>query len=111
MHSYIYFQFKVDELLGDIDRVNTYENDIMILGKVSFPQHIDHIRVIFARLQTEGLKVNASKCSFRLKAIHYLGYVISWEDIKPDIKKFQGIMDLGQPTTMNEILSMIGIVK
>ena len=46
-------------------------------------------------LHDAGLKVNAHKCSFGLKYIPYLGYVITWEGVKRDQKKLQCIMDLG----------------
>ena len=46
-------------------------------------------------LRTVGLKFNAPKCSFELKEIIYLDYVITKEGIKPNPNKFQGIMYLG----------------
>ena len=57
-----------------------------------------------------GLKFNAHKCSFGLKEIPYLGYVITREGIKPDPKKVQGIMDIGRLSTTTEARSLIGIV-
>ena len=89
------FQAKVDKLLSDIKVFKTYIDDILVLGKVSFENHIDRLIVIFSRLRAAGLKVNAPKCSFGLKEIPYLGYVITREGIKTDMKKVQGIMDLG----------------
>ena len=56
-----------------------------------------------------GLKVNAPKCSFGLKEIPYLGYVITREGIKPDPNKVQGIMDIGRPTTTTESQALIGM--
>ena len=61
------FQAKVDELLGDIEGVKTYTDDILVLGKDSFENHIEKTRTIFGRLHAAGLKVNALKCSFWLK--------------------------------------------
>ena len=51
------------------------------------------------------------KCSFGLKEIPYLGYVITREDIKPDPKKVQGIIDLGRPSKKTEARALIGIFK
>ena len=76
------FQANVDELLGDIEGVKTYIDDILILGKDNSKDHIEHLRIIFSRLCASGLKVNTPRCSFRLKDISYLGYVITKEDIK-----------------------------
>ena len=89
------FQSKVDELLCDIEGVKTYSNDIIVLSKDCFKNDIEQLRMIFGRFCAEGLKVNAPKCSFGLKGITYLCYVITREGIKPDPKKLQVIMDLG----------------
>ena len=58
------FQAKVDDLLGDIDGVKTYIDDILVFVKDSFEKHIDQLRIIFGRLRATRLKGNAPKCSF-----------------------------------------------
>ena len=67
--------------------------------------------MIHCKLRAEGLKVNAPKFSFRLKYIPYLGFVITREDIKHDLKKVQGIMDLGRSDTTTEAQELIGMVQ
>ena len=51
----------VDEILGDIEGVTTYINDIIVLVKDRFETHIVQSRIIFVRLRVSGLKVNAPK--------------------------------------------------
>ena len=77
---------KVNKLIGDIEGVKTYIDDILLLVKDSFENHIDHLIIIFGRLRAAGLKVNTPKCSFGLKDMHYLGYVITRKVIKPNPK-------------------------
>ena len=86
-------------------------DDILVLREDSFEKHIDQLRIIFGRLRAAGLKVNAPKCSFGLREIPYLGYEITREDIKPDPKKVQGIMDLERPATTTEAQAFIGMVQ
>ena len=69
------------------------------------------MKIIFGRLCAAVLKVNAPKCSFWLKDIPYLNYVITREGIKPDPRKVQGIMDLERPTTTTEARDLIGMVQ
>ena len=95
------FQAKVDNLLSDIEGVKTYIDDILVLNQVCFINNVEQLRMIFVRLRAAGLKFNSPKCSFWLKEIPYLGYVITREGIKPNLKKVQGIMDIGQPVTNN----------
>ena len=61
------FQAKVDDLLGDIEGLKIYIEDIMILGKGIFTQHMYQIRVIFDSMSDLGLKLNAPNSSFGLK--------------------------------------------
>ena len=48
---------------------------------------------------------------FGLNDIIYLGCIITGEDIKPDPKKVQGIMDIGRPNTTTEAQYIIGVVR
>ena len=105
------FQEKLDKLIGDIEGIKTYINDILVLSKESLYNNIYQIRFIFARLRIAGLKVDSPKFSLGLKWIPYLGYVITQEGIKPDPKKVQGIMDLGRPATKIESRELIGMVQ
>ena len=105
------FQAKVDKLLSDIKSGKMYIDDLLVLNKDSFENHIDQMGIILGRLRAAGLEVNAPKWSFGLKEIPYVWYVITMEGIKPDPKKVQGIMDLGQPSTTNEARALIGMVQ
>ena len=60
------FKSKLDELLGDIEGVKTYINDIIVLSKDCFKNHIEKLRIIFGILHTSGLKVNSPNCTFGL---------------------------------------------
>ena len=88
------FLDKLDEILGYIEGVKTYIDDILVLGKDVFEKHINQMRIISVRLRASVLIFNAPKCIFGLKDIPYLGYVITREGIKPDPKKVQGVMDI-----------------
>ena len=105
------FQFKVYDLIGDIERVRTYINDILCIDKGFFIQHLNHMEEIFQRFKKAGLKVNTPKCSFGLKEIPYLDYIIFINGIKPDPKKVQYSIDLTKPKTAKEMKSLIGVIQ
>ena len=70
------FQSKLDDLLVDTEVVKLYINDILVLRNYCYKNIIEQQRIIFSRFRATGLKVNDPKCSFGLKTIPYLGYVI-----------------------------------
>ena len=49
---------KVGELLGDINGVKTYIDDMLFLSKDCFINHIKQLIIIFGRLRAAGSKVN-----------------------------------------------------
>ena len=72
---------------------------------------MDQLRIIFGRMRNAGLKVNAPKCSFGLKEVPNLGYLIKREVINPDTKKVQGIIIVGQTSITAEARALIGMVQ
>ena len=81
------------------------------MRKYCFKNNIYQLRIIFGRLRTAGLKANALKCSFGLKEITYLCYVITRKGIKTDPNKLKETMDLGRPDTTTEARALISIVQ
>ena len=51
------FLSKLDGLLGDIEGVKTYINDIIFLGRGIFEKHIEYLIIILGRLCAAGLKL------------------------------------------------------
>ena len=84
---------------------------MLVLSKDIFENHMGQLRIILIRLRASGLKVNAPNYSLGLKDILYLWYVITREGIKPDPKKVQVIIDIGQPFTTTEMQALIGMVQ
>jgi hypothetical protein len=84
-------------------------DDILIYSK-SKEEHGHHLRLVSQVLREHQLYAKLSKCSFYLEQIHYLGHIISKEDITMDQDKIESIR--GWPTPMNvfEIRSFMGLV-
>ena len=83
------FQSKLYDLIGYIEGIITYIDNILFIGKGTFTKHINQLKEIFRRFQKLGLKVIAPKHRFSLKEIPYLGYIISIDGLGPDPKKVQ----------------------
>ena len=54
-------QAKLDKLISDIESIQIYIDDILVLIKENLSRHIDKLIVILSRLRNTGLQVNASK--------------------------------------------------
>jgi hypothetical protein len=71
------FQEKMSSLMGDLEYVRTYIDDLLITTKSDWQDHLHHLDVVFRRLKDAGLKVNARKSFFGRDELEYLGYWIS----------------------------------
>jgi hypothetical protein len=58
------FQSKINELLGDLDSVRAYIDDVLILSKDSFEGHLNQVRIVLSRMAKAGLRINAKKSNF-----------------------------------------------
>ncbi|CAL9015407.1 unnamed protein product, partial [Prunus brigantina] len=74
-------------------------------------QHMEHLRQIFDVLREQQLFVNLRKCEFLTDSLIFLGYVISSEGIKMDIKKIEAIQEWPIPQSVHEVRSFHGLAS
>ena len=58
------FQEYMGELLGDLEYVRAYIDDLLIISKGTYEDHLEKLEEVFKRLQDAGVKVNAVKSAF-----------------------------------------------
>ena len=105
------FQAKINELLGDIEGICAYIDDLLLLSKGSWEDHLERLEEVLKRLHAKNLKVNPLKSFFGINEIEYLGYIISQDGIKPQPKKVKAILDIERPTTTTELRRLVGMVN
>ena len=105
------FQAKIYELLGDIEGTKAYIDDILVVKKGSFQEHLEQLEEIFCCCQKANIKLNAEKYRFGLNEIDYLGYIVTPEGVKPNPKKIQVTQAMERPTTVTEVRRLIGMVQ
>ncbi|XP_039660752.1 uncharacterized protein LOC120561648 [Perca fluviatilis] len=103
------FQRLMQRIFGDqqCQSLLLYLDDIVVFSS-TVEQHLERLKVVLSRLQTEGLKAKLSKCSFFQKEVHYLGHVISGEGVSTDPRKIEVVANWPIPTTASELRSFLG---
>jgi len=81
------FQAKMSELMGTLEFVRTYIDDLLCITKGSLDDHLSKLKRVFIRLQDARLTVNAHKSSFCATETEYLGNILSQDGIKRQKKK------------------------
>ena len=87
----------MNELFSGFDYVWAYIDDLLVITKGSFDDHLSHLDRVLEKLEEAGLKINASKSCFAAHKLEYLGYWISRDGIQPLATKVDAIKNMAKP--------------
>jgi len=105
------FQSIMMRLLGDLDYVHVYMDDILITSSGTFSDHMSKLSEVLKRLEKVGFRANVRKCTFAADRVEYLGYDISRQGIHPQPKKVEAILKMQPPTTKRQLRRFLGMVN
>ncbi|EXX52028.1 gag-pol fusion protein [Rhizophagus irregularis DAOM 197198w] len=101
-----------------IIQFGTYQFKVMPFGLYdviiysdTFEQHLEHLRVIFDRLEDAGLKLNPDKCSFVKEELEFLGHIVSNRGIRTDPAKIQKVKDFPTPLNVTQLRGFFGLAS
>ena len=75
------YQRKMHEILGGIEGVEIYQDDILVHGE-SVKQHAERLDRVWQIINQSGIRLNKAKCVFRKKSLEFLGHKISEHGVK-----------------------------
>lgn len=103
------FQRLMQKVLGDMspEFSTVYLDDILIYSE-SYEEHLQHLRLVFDRLENYGLKINSKKCQFFRKRVKYLGHILSDEGVEVDSEKTEVLKNWKIPENVEELRSFLG---
>lgn len=84
-------------------------DEILIFSK-DLNEYFMHLRVILQALRANILYLNIQKCVFINSSIHFLGYIISIDELKVDPSKVEAIQNWPQPKSSKDIHNFHGII-
>ena len=85
--------------------------DDLIACSATWEAHLKLLEDMFRALQTAGLTLKPAKIHFGPKEVQYLGHVLSADGIRMGEDRIKAIVDLKTPTTIKELLSVLGTVN
>ena len=94
-----------------LDFVRTYLDDLLVLTKGNFNDHLEKLDEVLTRVARAGLNVNIHKSSFCKEELEYLGYWITRDGMAPLPKKVSAIQKIATPKTKKALRSFIGLVN
>ena len=104
------FQKRVAEIVGGIENVANYQDDIIVFGRDK-EQRDKALRDVRERIRESGLKLSEKKCRIGVTETTFLGHVITPEGIKPDPRKIEAITNMPTPSNKMEVQRFLGMVR
>ena len=96
-------------VLEGIEGAECYIDDVLIWAETQ-ELHDARLRQVLERCRQSGIRLNASKCRFRLPQVKYFGYCLSAAGIHPDRSRVQAMLSTEAPKTREELRRFIGMV-
>lgn len=98
----------MDTILQDLPGVNCYLDDLLITGATG-DQHLKNLECVLSRLQSKGMYLKKSKCSFLQPSVEYLGHRADATGLHPSEYKLQAVVDAPRPKNVKELRSFLGL--
>ena len=89
--------------------VEVYVDDMLVKSQDE-ESHLDDLQKTFDTLRQYNLKLNPSKCAFRVSSGKFLGFMVSHRGIEANPDKIQAILDMKSPQNIKEVQSLTGRV-
>jgi len=105
------FQEKMSGLMATLEWIKVYLDDLLIITRGNFEDHLDKLRQVLQRLQDAGLRINADKSIFGSDEVEYLGCVLTRNGIKPQREKVSAILALTPPKSVKDLRKFLGMVQ
>ena len=89
--------------------VQVYVDD-MLVKSMRENDHLNNLQETFNTLRLYNMKLNPSKCVFRVTARKFLGFMVSQRGIKVNPEKVRAILELEPPRRVKAVQSLNGKV-
>jgi hypothetical protein len=87
-----------------------YLDDIIIFAR-DFNTEMLHLRAVFQRLRSAGLRLKAKKCRLFQRSVVFLGHVVSAEGVSTDPDKVAAVRAWPTPQSVTEVRSFLGLAS
>jgi hypothetical protein len=102
------FQSELNRLLGHLDFVVVYLEDIFIYSPIEREHHVNVLRVLDF-LRRDKLIARLKNCDFLKDEFAFLGHIISADGIRADPYKIRVVQEWPTPTSTT-VTTVLGIV-
>lgn len=104
------FQRFMNQLFEDLEYVFVYADDILVFSETA-SNHREHLREVFCRLQTTGLRIKQAKLVLGVPSLDFLSYEVSGTGMRPSASRVSAIREYPTPKTLKDAQRFCGMVN
>jgi hypothetical protein len=104
------FQRIIYDLLGGIEGVLIFQNDILIYSETE-EKHTSILENVLKILSENNLRLSKEKCEFFTEQITFLGHTLSVNGVSPVESKIKALVDTPIPANSKLLHSFLGLVN
>ena len=82
--------------------VEVYVDDMLVTSQ-NEGKHLDNLQETFDILRQYNMRLNPSKCAFRVSSRKFLGFMVSHRGIEANPNKIQAILNMEPPQNIKEV--------
>ncbi|KAJ3656195.1 hypothetical protein Zmor_015291 [Zophobas morio] len=102
------FQKKVEQIFGDIEGVNIIFDDLITAASTE-EEHDRILGKVMKRAEKNKVKFNKNKLQFKVKAVKFLGNIVSEKGLVADPEKVKTIAAVETPQSKEELKRFLGM--
>ncbi|KAM9973422.1 hypothetical protein ACTFIW_010511 [Dictyostelium discoideum] len=107
-NSPAYFNRWIQSMLGEYENFAlAYVDDVVIFSN-SLEEHMEHLKLVLLKLQTNSVYLSNHKCKFFEKEVEFVGHTLNSEGIMVRNSKVEAILNIPEPTTVKQVRAFIG---
>ena len=100
----------MDYKLVSLSNTYCFLDDIIVVSKGNKKSHLKYVYKCLQKLDADNLRINLSKCHFAKHQIHWLGFTLLQNGVKPIESKTAAIAKIKAPKTLKQLRSILGSV-
>lgn len=83
--------------------------DHILIYSPSLEAHVEHLKLVLAKLREHQLFMKSSKCCFAQSQLCYLGHIISEHGVSTDPEKTTAMMNWPVPQSVTALRGFLGL--
>ena len=104
------YQKRMNDILEGLPGVLCLVDDTIIFARTQ-EEHDQRLRAALQRLSDANVTLNEEKCAFSQRRIHFLGYILDENGIRPDPDKTAAVKNMNTPKSVTELRRFMGMVN